>query len=409
VKLTLWLQSDNSLDKYFTDNIVAPFNAQSKTAQVEVTLQANRWDAIRTALAGGAGPDLVGTPGPSFAAQLARAGFLLPLDSFSTQLGWDKNVLPWALSLGQADGKLYSIPDGVETVVLYYNKTLFEKNGWQPPKTMEELTALCEKIKAAGVIPFAHANAEYRGANEWYVGEFLNHIAGPEKVYQALTGQIKWTDPAFETAISTLNTFQQKGWFMGGLDRYYTLTFAERDAMLASGKAAMNIEGTWFMSSALGIFGEKNSNPNEWDWVPMPSVSGDAIYDLGIGGSWSINKSTKYPDAAAEFLTYYYQPSVQAALPKAGFNAGPVKLSAEDMAGVDPRFAAILEALGQASAKGDYGYLSWAFYPPKTEAYLVDIEKVWSGELTPAKYLEGMQKQFEEEFAAKEVPPIPQR
>ena len=78
-KISLWIQYDElGPTGSFTKDIVGPFNAQSKTTEVEVTLQANRWDATRTAMAGGTGPDLVGTPGPSLAAQLARAGYLLP-------------------------------------------------------------------------------------------------------------------------------------------------------------------------------------------------------------------------------------------------------------------------------------------------------------------------------------------
>jgi raffinose/stachyose/melibiose transport system substrate-binding protein len=301
------------------------------------------------------------------------------------------------------------VPAEVETLVLYYNKTLFEANGWQPPKTIDELTALCEEMQAKGVIPFAHANAEYRGANEWYVGEFLNHIAGPDKVYEALIGQRPWTDPAFVQAIDTLNTYQQEGYFMGGLDRYYTLTFGERDAMFSSGEAAMNIEGTWFIGSALTLFGDESENKNEWDWVPVPSMTGDAIYDLGIGGSLSINKASESPEAAAEFLTYYYSSEAQAAMVNSGFNAAPVSLKAELLTGVDPRFAAIIEAMGQASQSGGYGYTSWAFYPPKTEALLLEVEKVWAGEISSTEFLEQLQAQFDEEKEAGETPPIPER
>jgi raffinose/stachyose/melibiose transport system substrate-binding protein len=114
------------------------------------------------------------------------------------------------LSLGRVYCKLYSLADELETVVLYYNKTLFEENGWELPTTMEELHALSEKIAEAGVIPFGHANADWRPANEWYVGEYLNHVAGPEKMYQALTGQIPWTDPGLVY-----------GWF--GILLYYCL------------------------------------------------------------------------------------------------------------------------------------------------------------------------------------------
>ena len=37
------------------------------------------------------------------------------------------------------------------------------------------------------------------------------------------------------------------------------------------------------------------------------------------------------------------------------------------------------------------------------------IEKVWSKEITPKQYLEGLQKQFAEELAAGNIPPIPAR
>jgi raffinose/stachyose/melibiose transport system substrate-binding protein len=111
-------------------NVIDPYNERGG-AQVDATLQANNWDATRTAIAGGGGPDIVGTPGPSFAFELARAGQLLPLDEISQGMGWAERFVPWALDLGKVDGQLYSIPNEVETLVLYYNKTLFEEQGWE--------------------------------------------------------------------------------------------------------------------------------------------------------------------------------------------------------------------------------------------------------------------------------------
>jgi len=108
-------------------------------------------------------------------------------------------------------------------LVLYYNKPLLEANGWQPPTTIEELTVLAESISAADIIPFAHANAEWRPANEWFVGEFLNHVAGPDKVYQALKGELGWENPDSVTAINLLNEYQQNGHFMGLLLMAYAI------------------------------------------------------------------------------------------------------------------------------------------------------------------------------------------
>jgi len=281
------------------DNSMVLFNEQSKTVFVDGIAQMNDWETTRTALAGGAGPDVVTTPGPSFVYELVQAGQLLPLDQFAETLGWKDTFVDWALGLGTVEGKLYSLPHELETLVVYYNKTLFEKKGWQVPKTIEELWALSQKIQDAGVIPFGHLNSEWRPANEWHVGEFLNHVAGPQKVYDALTGKIPWTDADFVTAIDLLNDAQQKGWFMGGLDIYYTTTFDDAHNALGKGEAAMDIEGTWAAADLNETYFSAENGGNEWDWFPMPSTSGEAIYYIGIGSTWSINAKAKHPEAVA--------------------------------------------------------------------------------------------------------------
>ncbi len=410
-KISYWFNPPENGTSCFVDTVITKFNEQSKTVEVDAISTPNAWDAARTAIAGGAGPDVVETPGPSFVFELAKAGQLLPLDDYVSQYNWQQSISPWALSLGKVEGKLYSLPDQVETLVLYYNKTLFTEKGWTPPKTIDELVALSAQIKAAGIIPFGHSNSEWRPANEWFVGEFLNHVAGPQKVYEALTGKASWDDPDFEKAISILNDMQQQGHFMGGLDRYYTATFAESHAAFGEGKAAMNIEGSWFVSDIGDFFGEKANNTNDWDWVPMPSAKGEAIFDLGIGSTFSINKNTKSPDATAEFLNYYFSTDAQAALLSAcGKAPAPVELKAETLKEIDPRQALMVESLGKAAAANNYGYTTWTFWPPKSDVYIYEqVEKVWSKEITPKEYLEGLQKLFAEELKAGNIPPIPAR
>lgn len=412
VKIALWTNPPNAGSaNCLAETAIKPFNAQSNTIEVDVVEQPNSWDATRTALAGGAGPDIIVTPGPSFAYELAKAGQLLPLDDMVQQFGWSKTFLPWALNLGKVDGKTYSIPNELETLVLYYNKTLFEKNGWQPPKTLDELMALSEKIKAAGIIPFAHGNADWRPSNEWFVGEFLNHGAGPQAVYEALDGKRPWTDPAFVQPISMLNDMQQKGYFMGGLDRYYTAKSDERHAAFGNGDAAMSIEGSWFLSDIDTFFGEKAGNTNEWDWVPVPSKTGDAIFDLGIGSTYSINKASQHPQEVAEFLNYLFSSDVQAQLLiKCQSAPAPVRLSPDALQQLEPRNAKMREGLTQASDSGNYGYTTWTFWPPKSDTYIYEeIEKVWANQQTPEQYLDGLQTLFAEELKAGDIPPIPVR
>jgi raffinose/stachyose/melibiose transport system substrate-binding protein len=114
--VTLWLDSTGggTMSNFIIDEIVAEFNETHPDIQVRATLQANGWDAVRTALAGGAGPDIVITPGPSFVFELVRADQLLPLDDYASGKGWSNSFVPWALDLGKVNGALYSVPAEVD-------------------------------------------------------------------------------------------------------------------------------------------------------------------------------------------------------------------------------------------------------------------------------------------------------
>jgi raffinose/stachyose/melibiose transport system substrate-binding protein len=273
------------------------------------------------------------------------------------------------------------------------------------------LMMLSATIAEAGIIPFAHSNAEFRRANEFYVDAVLNHGPGPQKFYEALTGQAKWTDPEFVQAIDLVNQMQQNGWYMGGLENYYTASYDEMNTAFGDGDAAMRIDGTWFLEDVDSYFGEEAGNTNDWDWAPIPSSTGEAIFALGLGSTYSINKNSQHPDAAAEFLDFFFSPETQAKLvTNCGAAPAPVDLSADVLPSLDKRVIALRKALTEASNAGNYGYTTWTFFPAATDTYLAEtIERVWSGEMTPQEYLEGMQASFDEEVAKGTLPPVPAR
>ena len=53
-----------------------------------------------------------------------------------------------------SDGKLYQLPINTSVQGIFYNKTLFEKNGWEIPETIDAFYALCDEISAQGIRPF---------------------------------------------------------------------------------------------------------------------------------------------------------------------------------------------------------------------------------------------------------------
>jgi len=408
--VTVWWEEGDE-GSCLADTVVDAFNEQSDSTVLEAILQTDQWDVTRTAVSGGGGPDVIVTPGPSFVFELAQAGLILPMDSYSEANNWSDSFVDWALSLGVVDGELYSLSTELETMILYYNKTLFEQNGWELPETIDDLMTLAAEIEAAGIIPFSHGNAEWRPANEWFVSALLNSVAGPDNVYAALTGELEWTDTSFVEAISALDTMQQNGWFSGGLDIYYTITFDEFLAAFGNGEAAMNMEGSWRMSGLNNFFGEAGGNENDWDWIPVPSATGEDIFSLGTGSTYSISSWTENPDNAAEFLTYLFLPETQAAITVAcGLAPAPVRISADMLDGIDPRQARLFEAIGEASDAGNYGYLTWTFWPPRSDVYIYEeIELLWDGQITVEDYLAGLNDVFAEELAAGDIPPIPLR
>jgi len=59
-----------------------------------------------------------------------------------------------SLDSTSVDGKLYQIPVSNTLMGIAYNKSLFERNGWQVPTDLDELYALCDTIESAGIRSF---------------------------------------------------------------------------------------------------------------------------------------------------------------------------------------------------------------------------------------------------------------
>ncbi|GAA1253706.1 extracellular solute-binding protein [Pseudonocardia aurantiaca] len=401
---------DQQQQDYFKKERVDAFRG---SAQVRMTVKPN--DTIdqltQTALAAGTGPDLVLTPGPAQVAAYAGAGYLLPLEQYSQKYGWDSALASWALEASRVDGKLVCLPAGYETMMLIYNPATLEQHGWKVPTNRTEFEAICTEAKAKGLMPVAAGNADWRAASEWWVTFALNHYAGPDAVYSALQGQTPWTDPVFADAINLLSGYYQRGWWGGAVDSYFTNTFPNLYAALASGDAVFMITGSWATSEILPYFGAPAGNDATWDWAPLfPLRDGvpAEVWDLGIGQTLSINAKSANPDAAAEYLNFLEtDPKRQAqGIAEASLQPAPVHLSEADFpASVDERLVRLYTKLSNAAT---IGYTTWTFWPQQTDTDLyTNFDKVITGQLSTQDYLAGLDGVFRNELAARKVPPAP--
>jgi raffinose/stachyose/melibiose transport system substrate-binding protein len=412
----IWIgQDDAQRRQYIKTHDIDAFNKSHPDITMDVSFKPiDGIDRlIQIALPAGNGPDLVPTPGPSYALQYITSNLLLDIDKYAQQYNWKSKFFPWALDSGRVNGKLYSLPTSYETMLIYYNTTLFQQKGWKPPTNRSELEALAEEAMGQGIVPFMAGSADWRPATEWFVTVFFNNYAGPSAVYQALTGKIPWTDPVFVDAITLMNNYFQKGWFGGGVKQYFTNKFDPQDAAFAQGKAAMDMEGTWAFSNWPSFFGSPHTN-TDYNWAPVPPLRDglpNPIYPLGIGGTISISASSKVADAAAEYLDWYYSTPKRMTQEMAdmNFEALPIYVKASDFpSNINPRLRDHYLSINDATSKGVFGYTTWTFWPPKSDVWTYQgMDKVLTGNITPAQYCAQLDSIFKKELQQGVVPPIP--
>ena len=408
--VTFWYESASPENQDNLKNLlVDPFNAAHPEDLLSIDFRGSDLDKqLRVAMLSGTGPDVVFTAGPSYVAAMAQAGQLLPLDDYAKKYGWNDNLLPLFLDLGKYNGKLYALAKTYETLGLFYNKTLFDTNGWKAPTTIAEFEALADEMKAKGLTPFGAGNADWRPANEHYVSIILNSVAGPENVYKALTGAIPWTDPAFVAAIDKLAEWWDKGYFG---DNYFSLTLEQAFAQVATGQAGMAPTGTWNFTNIPSYFPQNNAEPG---FVGFPSTKGDPIYPLGIGSTLSINAKSDNADGAAAVLDYIFKDDFYSKMNSVW--QGEWNLPLKDLSKVKlsdkvlPLYTEVMKNLSVAVSAGKYGYTTWTFLPPATDTYLVSgMEEVWLKKTSSADFLKKLDETFKSEKDAGKAPAIPPR
>ena len=414
--VTYWTSSEGAEgQQYFEDNVRAPFEEDHPNIQLNVTFEDSTEleRVIRTAVQAGEGPDLIQSMAPVFARELAEEGILLDLGPYAEQHGWNDVVLDWALGLGRMDDALYFLPGTFEALVLYRNETLFEEHGWQVPTNRDELEALAEEMQGLGIVPFSAGSADFRGTIRWYDSLFWNHVAGPDNVYQALTGQLPWTADPLVEAVEVMRRYFQNGWFGGGVQSYFATPSDAVSAQLGSGEAAMNMAGTWALATIGEFFGEAAGNDNEWNWSPFPSLGADVpspLFPVGVGSTLSINAQSSVADAAAEYMTWFYTGTENAAERIADMPSQyniPIDLEQQDLPErMDPRAAEVFTALSGATDAGGFGYVTWTFWPPRSNEYAYEgMERVLLDQLTPQEFSAELDRIFQEELAEGSVPP----
>ena len=416
--IALWSDlSDASTKTFFQKEIIAPFQRENSGLQVKVSFRRaeDMQRQIRLALQARNAPDVIPTNGPAFVPDLAEADFLADLGPYADNRKWEAVMLPWALDLGRVNDTLVALPTQLETLGIYINRTLFDKQGWKVPTNRAELEQIAKEVVDAGMLPFAAGSANFRQQIEWYTSIFFSSTAGPTLMYDVLTGEQPWTSPGMVEAISLMQEYFRRGYFGGSVEKFFATGEDAVNAQLGNGEAAMQLSGTWHFENIDQFFGQAANNDNDWDFAAFPSLSSDApypIFPLGTGATLSINEGSKLKDGAAAFLGHLIEDKARTArwlAARGGAFSFPLRFTADDFPeSMDPRQRTAYVSLVEASEQGNFGYTNWSFSPPKTAVYIYEkVEQVVTGDSSPEDFLEGVEQTFQEDLDDGFTPRVP--
>lgn len=167
------------------------------------------------------------------------------------------------------DGKTYGLVYNALYQGVYYNKDMFEENGWSVPKTQEELQAIIDDCNAKGITPFASHMVD-----TWSIGNVTMQFAmndvfnnDPEWGDKFRAGEVSFAgDEAMQTAYQYNKLI---------FDNTYPETFSTEqtdcDAKMVLGEAAMKVSGSWSIQNFLDI--DENFN---FGIFPFPNQTGDS-------------------------------------------------------------------------------------------------------------------------------------
>ncbi|WP_327633044.1 ABC transporter substrate-binding protein [Kribbella sp. NBC_00482] len=167
--------------------------------------KAGSWDTeIRARVAGGSAPDVGLFPQPGLMCDLAAKKTVLAYDDATVQTD-TKTLVPGFVGAGTCpDGKVYGLPAAVSVKsLLWYDKPAFAAAGYTVPTTLDELTALTDKIRSQGKTPWCIA-AESGQATGWPVTDWIEdlvlRLAGPDNYDKWVKGQLKFSSPEIKPA-----------------------------------------------------------------------------------------------------------------------------------------------------------------------------------------------------------------
>ena len=313
---------------------------------------------LKTLIAGGQAPDVVTLNIENMAA-FADLGALAELEPFISRDGYDLGqYYESTLGMSQYNGKQYGLPASFSTVVLFYNKDLFDKAGLAYPDstwTWDDMLEAAAKLTIDegddGVVDqFGYATA-------WW--PLSLYMAGAD-VFNADKTRCALTEPAAIEGLQAMVDLALK--YKVAPSRSDLASRSDWDMFMA-GRLAMFPVGPWGIAPFQGITTFK------WDIADMPGLKQQATFLFG--NAMAITSESKKKDAAWEYLKFAAGKEGQSIRQNAGYEIAPVKAVAEN------EFLASLEGKQPEHASVFMDATSYAHMPPVHPKWQEIHDAIW--------------------------------
>ena len=223
-----------------------------------------------------------------------------------------KEFPSWSYPLMSYKNKLYAVPNKMDILFLFSNKTLLAKNGWKTPTSYDQLANTCKQAQAKNIVCMTLGTSDIPNANEWYLTTAVNANLG-NGFKKVMSGKLPLTSPGMKDTITKLNDLYNAGAIENKQSAAIPLNQAF--AQFESGKALFEVAGTWL----LGPWASKPPSFKLGTSVMPAWGSAKPTLPLAIGQTMLINKHSSHPEEAAEFLAWVEKPStLNAALKPVG-------------------------------------------------------------------------------------------
>ena len=198
----------------YINSLIDEFEAANPDIDIvsDCVLNDSYKEKIRVLVSTDALPEVFFSWSGVFGENLTRSGRVLALDDvMARDSEWSSQIVEGQWAPFNYNGKQYGAPWSMDGKAFFYNVDVFNELGIEIPTTLNELYAVCEKLKENGYDEPISAGFSAPWAVSHYLGTICQRVVDPEVLAKDYTGGGDFSDPAY---IEALNIFKKLGEYM---------------------------------------------------------------------------------------------------------------------------------------------------------------------------------------------------